>query len=57
MIEALFLLAPFLKSGLENQTELARENLALRQQPAILKRNRPLRSKYSAVHMILPNHL
>jgi len=41
MIEALFLLISFLKSGLKNQTELALENLALRQQLAILKRNRP----------------
>jgi putative transposase len=41
MIEALLLLVSFLKSGLENQTELALENLALRQQLAILKRNRP----------------
>jgi putative transposase len=41
MIEALVLLVPFLKSTLENQTELALENLALRQQLAILKLNRP----------------
>ena len=41
MIEALFLLFSFLKSGFKNQTELALENLALRQQLAILKRNRP----------------
>jgi hypothetical protein len=41
MIEALFLLFSFLKSGLKNQTELALENLALRQQLAILERNRP----------------
>ena len=41
MIEALLLLGSFLKSGHENQTELALENLALRQQLAILKRNRP----------------
>ena len=41
MIEALFLLVSFLKSGLKNRTELALENLALRQQLAILKRNRP----------------
>jgi len=41
MIEALCLLVSFLKSGLENRTELALENLALRQQLAILKRNRP----------------
>jgi hypothetical protein len=40
MIEALFLLVSFLKSGFKNQTDLAFENLALRQQPAILKRNR-----------------
>jgi hypothetical protein len=36
MIEALFLLVSFLKSGLKNRTELALENLALRQQLAIL---------------------
>jgi putative transposase len=41
MIEALFLLVSFLKSGLKNQTELVLENLALRQQLAILKRERP----------------
>ena len=41
MMDALILLFSFLKSGLKNQTELALENLALRQQPAILKRNRP----------------
>jgi hypothetical protein len=41
MIEALFLLASFLKSGLKNQTELVLENLTLRQQLAILKRERP----------------
>jgi hypothetical protein len=41
MMEALFLLVSFLKSGFKNQTELALENLALRQQLAILKRNRP----------------
>jgi hypothetical protein len=41
MIEALFLLVSFLKSGLKSRTELALENLALRQQLAILKRNRP----------------
>jgi transposase InsO family protein len=41
MIEALFLLVSFLKSGLKNQSELALENLALRQQLAILKRERP----------------
>jgi len=41
MMEELFLLFSFLRSGLKNQTELALENLALRQQPAILKRNRP----------------
>ena len=41
MIQALFLLVSFLKSGLKNQTELALENLALRQQLAILKRERP----------------
>ena len=41
MIQALFLLVSFLKSGLKNRTELALENLVLRQQLAILKRNRP----------------
>ncbi len=41
MIEAVFLSVSFLKSGLKDRTELALENLALRQQPAILKRNRP----------------
>jgi putative transposase len=41
MIEALFLLFSFQTFGLKNQTELALENLALRQQLAILKRNRP----------------
>jgi len=41
MMEALILLFSFLKSGLKNQTELALENLALRQQLAIPKRNRP----------------
>jgi putative transposase len=41
MCEALLLLFSFLKSGLKNQTELALENLALRQQLAIVKRNRP----------------
>jgi len=41
MMEALVLLFSFLKSGLKNQAELALENLALRQQLAILKRNRP----------------
>jgi len=41
MMEALILLFSFLKSGLKNQTELALENLALRQQLAILKRNHP----------------
>jgi hypothetical protein len=41
MIEALFLLFSFLKSGFGNRTELALENLALRQQLAILKRARP----------------
>jgi hypothetical protein len=40
MIEALFLLFSFLKSGLKNQTERALKNLALRQQLAILKRER-----------------
>ena len=41
MMDALILLFSFLKSGLKNQTELALENLAQRQQLAILKRNRP----------------
>jgi transposase InsO family protein len=41
MMDALILLFSFLKSGLKNQTELALENLALRQQLTILKRNRP----------------
>ena len=40
MIEALFLLVSFLQSGFRNRTELALENLALRQQLAILKRER-----------------
>ncbi len=40
MMEELFLLFSFLRSVLKNQTELALENLALRQQLAILKRNR-----------------
>ena len=38
MIEALFLLISLIKSGLRNRTELALENLALRQQLAILNR-------------------
>jgi len=41
MIEVLFLLLSFLKAGLRSQSELALENLALPQQLAILKRNRP----------------
>ena len=41
MVEALFLLVSLLKSGLKNRTELALENLALRQQLAIFKRDRP----------------
>jgi putative transposase len=41
MIAALFLLFSFLQSGFRNRTELALENLALRQQLAILKRERP----------------
>jgi len=41
MIEALFLLFSFLQSGFRNRTELVSENLALRQQLAILKRERP----------------
>ena len=34
----------FLKSTLRNQVGLALENLALRQQPAILKRKNPMRT-------------
>ncbi|MFN2196909.1 MAG: integrase core domain-containing protein [Anaerolineales bacterium] len=41
MIEALFLLVSLTRSSLKNRTELALENLALRQQLAILNRNRP----------------
>jgi hypothetical protein len=41
MIAALFPLVSFLKSGLKNRTELALENLALRQQLTILERNQP----------------
>lgn len=41
MIETLFLFISFLKSTLRNQAELALENLALRQQLAILKRKNP----------------
>jgi hypothetical protein len=41
MIESLFLLFSFLQSGFRNRTELALENLALQQQLAILKRERP----------------
>jgi hypothetical protein len=41
MMETLVLLFSFLKSGLKNQAELALENLALQQQLAILRRNRP----------------
>jgi hypothetical protein len=41
MIEALFLLFPFFKSGFRNRTEMAFENLALRQLLAFLKRERP----------------
>ena len=41
MIEALFLLASLIRSSLKNRTELALENLALRQQLAILNRKRP----------------
>jgi putative transposase len=56
MMDALVLLFSFLKSGLKNQTELALENLALRQQLAILKRNRPLRTveKRSPAFLGLP---
>jgi hypothetical protein len=38
MFKALFLLVSLIKSSLKNQAELALENLALRQQLAILKR-------------------
>jgi len=41
MLEALFLVVSLIKSSLKSQAELARENLALRQQLAILKRERP----------------
>jgi putative transposase len=41
MMEALVLLFSLLKSGIKNQAELVLENLALRQQLAILKCNRP----------------
>jgi len=41
MMGSLSLVFSFLKSGLKNQTELALENLALRQQLAILKRHHP----------------
>jgi hypothetical protein len=41
MFEALFLLVSLIKSSLKKQTELALENLALRQQLVILKRERP----------------
>jgi putative transposase len=41
MMEALMLLLLSLKSGFKNQTDLALENLALRLQLAILKRNCP----------------
>ena len=41
MLEALFLVVSWIKSSLKNQAELALENLALRQQLAILKRERP----------------
>jgi hypothetical protein len=40
-----FLLFSFLNSGLTNQTELAFENLALRQQLAILKRTAPMHGR------------
>jgi hypothetical protein len=40
MIEALFLLISLIKSGFKNRAELALENLALRQQLAILNRKR-----------------
>jgi putative transposase len=41
MIEALFLLVSLIGSSLKNRAELALENLALRQQLAILNRKRP----------------
>ena len=41
MIEALFLLVSLTRSSIKNRTELALENLALRQQLAILNRKRP----------------
>jgi hypothetical protein len=41
MLEVLFLVVSLIKSLLKNQAELALENLALRQQLAILKRERP----------------
>ena len=41
MLEALFLLISLIRSSLKNQAELAPENLALRQQLAILKREHP----------------
>jgi putative transposase len=43
MIEAVLLLVSLVRSGFKNQTELALENLALRQQLAVLNRNRPQR--------------
>ena len=43
MIEALFLLVSLIRSTVKNQTELALENLALRQQLAILNRKGPRR--------------
>jgi len=41
MIEALILLVSLIRSSLKNRTELPPENLALRQQPAILNHKRP----------------
>lgn len=41
MLETLFLMVSLIKSGFKNRTALAVENLALRQQLAILNRRRP----------------
>jgi len=41
MFEALFLLVSLIRSSIKNRTDLALENLALRQQLAIMKRERP----------------
>jgi hypothetical protein len=41
MMEALFLLVSLIKSGRESRAALALENLALRQQLAILNRMQP----------------